>query len=123
VEWSPSFIRVARPDGDGHVYQVGHPAVDEFLEFVAGRARPNTVRAYAHDLKVFFEVVDKEPAEVTPADVMAFVTAQRRPRPGAEKVVRISDGAGGLVVGDDQAAPGRGVEPLWATWSSAAMPA
>ncbi len=54
------------------------------------------MRAYAHDLKVFFEVVDKEPAEVTPADVMAFVTAQRRPRPGAEKVVRISDGAGGL---------------------------
>lgn len=75
---------------------MGHPAVDEFLEFVAGRARPNTVRAYAHDLKVFFEVVDKEPAEVTPADVMAFVTAQRRPRSGAEKVVRISDGAGGL---------------------------
>jgi site-specific recombinase XerD len=96
VEWSPSFTRIARPDGDGHVYQVGHPAVDEFLEFVAGRARPNTVRAYAHDLKVFFEVVDKEPAEVTPADVMAFVTAQRQPRPGAEKVVRISDGTGGL---------------------------
>lgn len=96
MEWSPSFTRIARPDGDGHVYRVGHAVVDEFLEFVAGRARPNTVRAYAHDLKVFFEVVDKEPAEVTPADVMAFVTAQRRPRPGAEKVVRISDGAGGL---------------------------
>ncbi len=96
MEWSPSFTRIARSDGDGHVYQVGHPAIDEFLEFVAGRARPNTVRAYAHDLKVFFEVVDKEPAEVTPADVMAFVTAQRQPRPGAEKVVRISDGAGGL---------------------------
>ena len=62
---------------------MGHLAVDEFLEFVAGRARPNTVRAYAHDLKVFFEVVDTEPAEATPADVMAFVKAQRRPRPGA----------------------------------------
>jgi hypothetical protein len=47
VEWSPSFNRIARPDGDGHVYQVGHPAVDEFLEFVAGRARPNTV----HELR------------------------------------------------------------------------
>ena len=66
MEWSPSFTRIARPDGDGHVYRVGHPVVDEFLEFVAGRARPNTVRAYAHDLKVFFAVVDKEPAEVTP---------------------------------------------------------
>ena len=96
MEWSPSFTRIARPDGDGQVYQVGHPVVDEFLEFVAGRARPNTVRAYAHDLKVFFQVVDKEPAEVTPADVMAFVTAQRQSRPGAERVVRISDGAGGL---------------------------
>ena len=96
MEWSPSFTRIARPDGDGYDYQVGHPVVDEFLEFVAGRARPNTVRAYAHDLKVFFQVVDKEPAEVTPADVMAFVTAQRQSRPGAERVVRISDGAGGL---------------------------
>ena len=70
--------------------------IDEFLEFVAGRARPNTVRAYAHDLKVFFEVVGKDPADVEPADVLAFVSAQRRPRVGAEKVVRISDGAGGL---------------------------
>ncbi len=41
--------------------------VDEFLAFVAARARPNTLKAYAHDLKVFFTVVDKEPAEVTRA--------------------------------------------------------
>jgi len=66
------------------------------LEFVAARARPNTVRAYAHDLKVFFDVVGKEPADVVPADVLAFVSAQRRPRPGAENVRRISDGSGGL---------------------------
>jgi len=68
--------------------------VDEFLEFVAGRARPNTVRAYAHDLSVFFSVVAKEPTEVTPKDVLGFVTAQRRPRPGAENVVRIDGGSG-----------------------------
>src|SRR5207302_5733646 len=43
-----------------------------------------------------FTVVAKEPVEVRPADVMAFVTAQRRPRSGAEKVVRISDGGSGL---------------------------
>ena len=70
--------------------------VDEFLEFAASRGRPNTVRAYAHDLKTFFSVVGKDPLEVRPADVMAFVAAQRRPRPGAEKVVRISDGGSGL---------------------------
>jgi site-specific recombinase XerD len=68
--------------------------VDQFLEFVVGRARPNTVRCYAHDLSVFFTVVTKEPVEVMPKDVMAFVTAQRRPRPGAEKVVRIDGGSG-----------------------------
>jgi integrase/recombinase XerD len=70
--------------------------VDDFLEFAGGRARPNTVRAYAHDLKTFFEVVAKDPTDVRPADVMAFVTAQRRARPGSERVVRISDGGSGL---------------------------
>ena len=83
----------------------------EFLEFVVGRARPNTVRAYAHDLCVFFTVVAKEPDEVTPKDVMAFITAQRRPRPGAENVVRI-DGSVGTVGGDHQAPAGRGLELL-----------
>jgi hypothetical protein len=29
---------------------------------VAGRTRPNTLRAVAHDLKAFFTVVDKAPA-------------------------------------------------------------
>jgi integrase/recombinase XerD len=96
VVWSPSFRCLARLAGDDPVYQVGHPDIDEFLEFVAGRARPNTVRAYAHDLKVFFGVVGKEPADVEPADVLAFVSAQRRPRSGAERVVRISDGEAGL---------------------------
>jgi site-specific recombinase XerD len=77
-------------------YRVGHEVVDAFLEFVSGRARPNTVRAYAHDLKVFFAVIGKEPAEVTARDVLEFVACQRRPRSGAENVVRISDGAAGL---------------------------
>jgi integrase/recombinase XerD len=62
------------------------------LEFVVGRARPSTLRAYAHDLSVFFTVVTKDPLEVPPKDVMAFVTAQRRPKSGAENVVRIADG-------------------------------
>ena len=63
---------------------------------MAGRARPNTVKAYAHDLKVFFAVVAKEPEQVTSRDVMAFVTDQRRGRAGAENVVRITDTSAGL---------------------------
>ena len=45
-------------------------------------ARPNTVLATAYDLKVFFEVVGKEPARVSTADVFAFIAAQRAPRRG-----------------------------------------
>jgi site-specific recombinase XerD len=93
--WTPVFECVVRPDGE-RVYRVGHELVDEFLEFVSGRARPSTVRAYAHDLKIFFGVVRKDPVEVTPADVLAFVVAQNRPRDGAGNVVRISDGRSGL---------------------------
>ena len=93
--WSPSFECVVRADGR-RLYRVGHELIDEFLEFVAGRCRANTVRAYAHDLKVFFEVVGKDPSEVTPRDVLAFVAGQQRPRPGAENLVRISDGGAGL---------------------------
>ena len=56
---------------------LGVPLLDEYLEFVAGRCRPNTVLATAFDLKVFFSVVGKAPAEVTAADVLGFITAQR----------------------------------------------
>ena len=93
--WCPSFQSRLRADGVRE-YRVGHELVDEFLEFASGRARPATVRAYAHDLSVFFGVIGKEPAEVTPKDVLRFVTVQRRPRKGAENVVRISDGESGL---------------------------
>ena len=93
--WSPVFECVLSGDGD-RGYRVGHELIDEFLEFVAGRARPNTVKAYAHDLKVFFAVVGKEPEEVTSRDVMAFVTDQRRGREGVENVVRITDASAGL---------------------------
>jgi integrase/recombinase XerD len=35
------------------VVRLGVPLLDEYLEFVAGRCRPNTVLAVAYDLKVF----------------------------------------------------------------------
>ena len=95
MQWSPSF-KCQLSEGGEQRYVVGQELIDEFSEFVAGRARPNTVRAYAHDLCVFFSVVDKEPAEVTAKDVLGFVTSQRRARTGAENVVGISDGLTGL---------------------------
>ena len=66
-----------------------------YVEFVAARCRPNTVLATVSDLKVFFAVIDKEPAEVTPADVFEFITAQRR-GDGDGRVVRLADGEAGL---------------------------
>jgi integrase/recombinase XerD len=42
---------------------LGHPLVDDYLEFVGARGSVNTWLAVAYDLKVFFEVVAKEPAE------------------------------------------------------------
>ena len=60
----------------------GVPVVEVYLEFLGGRCRPNTVRAAAYDLKVFFSVVAKRPYQIQPADVLAFVTAQRTGRGG-----------------------------------------
>jgi integrase/recombinase XerD len=94
--WLPQVRRVAVDGGVGVVYVVGHRLVDEFLVFAAARARPNTVRAYAHDLKAFFSVVGKDPVDVRANDVLGFVTVQQRARVGAENVARISDGGSGL---------------------------
>jgi site-specific recombinase XerD len=93
--WVPVVRRLAA-DGDGGGYVVGHRLVDEFLQFASGRARPNTVRAYAHDLKTFFSVVGKDPVEVRAKDVFGFIAAQQKARAGAENVARISDGGSGL---------------------------
>ncbi len=53
------------------------PLADAYLEFLGGRRRPNTVRAAAYDLKVFFTVLARPPDQVRRADVLAFITAQR----------------------------------------------
>lgn len=88
--WVPSFEEAA----DGQV-TLGHRLVDDYLEMVRVRARRNSLLAAAFDLKVFFAVVAKEPLEVTTADVMGFVKAQRR---GPGKVVRIADGGSGMAL-------------------------
>jgi len=51
--------------------------------------------AVASDLKIFFDVVAKEPAQVNAADVFAFLAFQRSPRRG-ERVVRLEDAEPGL---------------------------
>src|SRR5262245_54514992 len=87
----PCLVRVV--PGSGQVrYRLGDQLVDRYLEFVAGRCRPNTLRAVAFDLKVFFAVTGKDPVAVTAADVFEFLADQR----GDRTVVRLADRESGL---------------------------
>ena len=83
------LIRSSSPAGETR-FALGDPLVDSDLEFVAGRARPNTLRAVAHDPKTFFNAVSKGPVEVVAADV--FDVAHQR---GDRRVTRLSDGESG----------------------------
>jgi hypothetical protein len=57
----PWLIRVV--SGSGEVrYCLGEPLVARYLEFVAGRCWPNTLRAAAFDLKTFFRGDREGPA-------------------------------------------------------------
>jgi hypothetical protein len=58
-----SFPCLARTtSGLGEVrYALGDRMVDRYLEFLAGRARPNMLRAVAFDLNTFFTVIAKDP--------------------------------------------------------------
>jgi site-specific recombinase XerD len=80
---------------DEPAMRMGHPVLDRYLEFVEVRARPNTVRATASDLRAFFKVVGKEPAEVTTEDVMAFIASQRQGDPPGN-LVSLTGGGSGL---------------------------
>src|SRR5262245_66522451 len=87
----PCLVRLV--SGSGQVrYRLGDRMVDRYLEFVAGRCRPNTLRAVAFDLKVFFAVTGQDPVEVTAADVFEFLAHQR----GDRTVVRLADRGSGL---------------------------
>jgi site-specific recombinase XerD len=79
--------------GDEPVLRLGVPFLDEYLDFVAGRCRPNTVLATAYDLKIFFAVVDKPPAQVSSADVLGFITAQRN---GGQGRLQLAGESGGV---------------------------
>ena len=98
MEGSLVFNACITRSSDGHQLRssaLGHQLLDDYLTFVGARVRPNTWLATGYDLKVFFEVVAKEPAAVTTADVLDFIEQQRRPRHGAN-VVRLEDGEAGL---------------------------
>src|SRR6185437_4148177 len=86
----PCLVRFV--SGSGQVrYRLGDQLADRYLEFVAGRCRPNTLRAVAFDLKAFFTVISKDPVAVTAADVFEFLAHQR----GDRTVVRLADGSRG----------------------------
>ena len=87
----PCLIRALASSGESR-FTLGHPLLDRYLEFVAGRTRPNTLRAVAFDLKTFFAVVGKEPTAVEAGDVFEFLAHQR----GDRRVVRLSDRESGL---------------------------
>ena len=91
--WSPCLVR-SDGRGDRLITRLGHPVIDDYLEFLAARCRPNTVVASASDLKIFFELCGKDPVDVVSADVLEFIAAQRAV--GDPKVVRLIDGESGL---------------------------
>lgn len=91
MTWFRCLMRSASPTGEVR-YSLGHPLIDSYLEFVAGRCRPGTLRAVAFDLKAFFSVVDKDPMAVNSSDVFEFLAHQR----GDRTVVRIADRESGL---------------------------
>jgi integrase/recombinase XerD len=86
-------IRSAEASGVA-LLRLGGPLLDGYLDFVSSRCRPNTVLATAIDLKVFYTVVDKPVDEVTSADGLAFITAQRT---GADsRGLRVVDASAGV---------------------------
>jgi hypothetical protein len=97
----------SRDDGGGLVVRVGIPLVDVYLEFLGGRCRPDTVLAAAYDLKMFFTVVTGPPDEVGPADVLAFITAQRTGRAGGHGMLQPAAALRGVWIGI------RGRYPSW----------
>jgi site-specific recombinase XerD len=91
MSFIPCLVRAVAWSGEIR-YALGHPLLDRYLEFVAGRARPNTLRAVAFDLQTFFAVVGKDPVEVDATDVFEFLAHQR----GDRRVVRMVDRESGL---------------------------
>ena len=102
TQWMP-----ARVDPTAARIELDHPVVDDYLELVRARCRPNTLLATAYDLKVFFTVGrqgavggdDGRRVAVRQAATLAAVEQR-----GAPRRRWVGDG-----VVDDQATPVDGV--------------
>jgi len=81
------LTRSRGPSGEA-LLRLGVSLLDDYLQFLAGRCRPNTVPAAICDLRVFCTVVAIAPSEVRAADVLGFITAQRTGRVGEYSVVQ-----------------------------------
>jgi integrase/recombinase XerD len=82
ILWSSGRVR----------YWLGERLAGRYLEFVAGRCRPDTLRAVAFGLESFFSVAGKDPVEVTAADVFGFLADRR----GERAVIRLAGRESGL---------------------------
>ena len=73
-----SFPKRTLPDPGSRVAPtLGHPLVDDYLESVHARLRPNSTLTVVYDLKVFFTVIDVDPLDVRRRHVLEFIRVQR----------------------------------------------
>lgn len=73
-----TFPKLTLPDAGSSVAPtLGHPLVDDYLESVHARLRPNSTLAVVYDLKVFFTVIDVDPLDVRRRHVLEFIRVQR----------------------------------------------
>ena len=73
-----TFPKLTLPGAGSRVAPtLGNPLVDDYLESVHARLRPNSTLAVVYDLKVFFTVIDVDPIEVRRRHVLEFIRIQR----------------------------------------------
>ncbi len=77
MRWKPLVLQ-SQDAGGGLVVTVGHPLVDDYLEFLRARARPNTILAVAFDLKVFFSVGQRRGRPLFAAGLDEIMRGARR---------------------------------------------
>ena len=75
---SITFPKLTLPNACSRVAPtLGHPLVDDYLESVHARLRPNSTLAVVYYLKVFFTVIDVDPLDVRRRHVLEFIRVQR----------------------------------------------
>lgn len=74
------------------------PQVDCFLEMIRASFSYNTWINYAHDLKIFLNVIDKSVLDVTAADIFYFIRQQQKSpnRRRPQNVISFEEGTRGL---------------------------